>query len=335
MPRFKKILVTGGAGYVGAVLVPKLLDKGYYVKVLDLYMYGDDVLASVKGHKNLREVKGDIRDKALLEKELPGADVVIHLASIPTSSFKHDPALGRSINYDAFTRVVDIAKKSKIKRFIYASSSSVYGAKGNEEATEESSLNPLNEHSKYKAMCERYLASKRAKGFVTMAVRQSIVCGYSPRLRLDLPVNVLISHAIHKERIKVLGGEQKRPHIHIDDLTDLYVKLLEYPDETIDGKVFNVGHENMKMKDIAHLVSRVVSKNFNKKLEVVTVPTDKNHSYHISSKKIEKELGFATRRSVKEAVNDLCRAFREGKMRDSMYDRKYYGAKTIPSLKNL
>src|SRR3989338_7420146 len=227
MEKIKSVLVTGGAGYVGSVLVPKLLKNGYQVKVVDLYIYGEAVLDQVKDHPNLKQIKGDIRDKALLAKELIGVDAVIHLACISNDpSYELNPDLGKSINYDAMVNLVDISKKAGIKRFIYASSSSVYGIKEEENVTEDLPLEPLTDYSKYKALGEEYLLKQRDPDFVVLILRPATVCGYSPRLRLDLSVNILTNHAVNKSKITVFGGEQKRPNIHIDDITDLYVKTL-------------------------------------------------------------------------------------------------------------
>ena len=174
MNDLKTILVTGGAGYVGAVLVPKLLNAGYRVKVLDLYIYGEDVLSDVKGNPNLIEIKGDIREKKIIEKIIPGCDAVIHLACISNDpSYELDPALGKSINYDAFIPLVDISKASGVKKFIYASSSSVYGIKNEPEVTEDLPLKPLTDYSKYKALCEEYLQCASTDGFIVTIVRPS------------------------------------------------------------------------------------------------------------------------------------------------------------------
>jgi nucleoside-diphosphate-sugar epimerase len=155
MKSMKNVLVTGGAGYVGAVLVPKLLDEGYQVKVLDLFLYGENVLDAVKHHPNLQQIKGDIRDRVLLEKVIPDMDAVIHLACISNDpSFELDPMLGKSINYDAFLDLVDVSKSSGVRRFVYASSSSVYGIKDEPNVTEDLPLQPLTDYSKYKALCE-------------------------------------------------------------------------------------------------------------------------------------------------------------------------------------
>jgi nucleoside-diphosphate-sugar epimerase len=330
----KSVLVTGGAGYVGSILIPKLLEKGYKVKVVDLYIYGDDVLDSVKDNPNLKQVKGDIRDSVLLEKELKGIDAVIHLACISNDpSYELNPDLGKSINYDAFVSLVDIAKKSGVKRFIYASSSSVYGIKEDDNVTEDLPLEPLTDYSKYKALCEDVLLKSKGPGFTTLVLRPATVCGYSPRLRLDLSVNILTNHAVNKGKITVFGGEQKRPNIHIEDMTDLYVKTLEYPDEKIDGKVFNAGYDNMKMKDIASAVKKVVSTEMgNDKLEIVTTPTDDNRSYHVSSEKIKNELGFEAKRTIENAVEDLCAAFKAGKITNSFENKRYFNIKTMQEI---
>src|SRR5689334_17085763 len=225
MSSIKQVLVTGGAGYVGAVLVPKLLSAGYHVKVLDLYLYGKDVLAAVKGHPHLEEIEGDIRDRHLLEKVIPGCDAVIHLACISNDpSFELDPGLGKTINYDAFFDLVDVSVASGVRRFVYASSSSVYGIKDEPNVTEDLPLLPLTDYSKYKALCEQVLLERRRPGFTTLILRPATVCGYSPRLRLDLSVNILTNHAYHNRRITVFGGSQLRPNLHIEDMTDLYIE---------------------------------------------------------------------------------------------------------------
>jgi len=329
----KSVLVTGGAGYVGSVLVPKLLAKGYKVKVLDLYIYGEHVLDAVKADPNLEQIKGDIRNTELLEKELKGVDAVIHLACISNDpSYELDPELGKSINYDAFINLVDISKKLGVKRFVYASSSSVYGIKDEENVTEDLPLEPLTDYSKYKASCEDYLLKQRSPGFVVLVLRPATVCGYSPRLRLDLSVNILTNHAVNQGKITVFGGEQKRPNIHIEDMAELYIKTLEYPDDKIDGKIFNAGYDNMKMKDIANTVKKVVSREFaNKDFEIVTTPTNDNRSYHVSSSKIKKELGFQAKRTVEQAVEDLVAAFKGGKIPDPN-DKRYYNIKTMQAI---
>jgi len=322
----KTVLVTGGAGYVGAVLVPKLLKEGYRVKVLDLYLYGDHVLDAVKDNPNLVQIKGDLRDRQLLEKSLPETDAVIHLACISNDpSFELNPNLGKSINYDAFLDLVDVSKNVGVKRFVYASSSSVYGIKEEQNVTEELSLQPLTDYSKYKAMCEEVLLQKQAPGFTTLILRPATVCGYSPRLRLDLTVNILTNHAVNNGVIKVFGGAQKRPNIHIEDMTDLYVQVLREPDEKINGKTFNAGYHNQTVSEIAEIVKGVVGPH----IQIETVPTNDNRSYHISSAKIKNELGFEARHTIEDAVRDLVKAFKAGLIPNSMTDERYYNIKLM------
>jgi nucleoside-diphosphate-sugar epimerase len=323
------VLVTGGAGYVGAVLVPKLLAHGYAVRVLDLYLYGDDVLDAVKGHPRLEQIKGDLRDNALLDRAVAGCDAVIHLACISNDpSFELDPELGKSINYDAFVELVKRSKAAGVRRFIYASSSSVYGVKEVPDVTEDLPREPLTDYSKYKALCEDVLLQERAPGFAVLVVRPATVCGLSPRLRLDLSVNILTNHAVTNRKIKVFGGEQMRPNIHIEDMTDLYIRSLEWSDEEIDGKTYNVGYHNHRMKEIASIVRDVVGED----VEIVTTPTDDNRSYHVSSDLIRRELGFTATRSIEDAVRDLQAAFAAGAVPNSMTDDRYYNIKRMQRL---
>jgi nucleoside-diphosphate-sugar epimerase len=329
MNNTKKVLVTGGAGYVGAVLVPKLLSKGYEVKVIDLYIYGEDVLDSVKDHPHLAQVKGDIRSRQLLETEIKGYDTVIHLACISNDpSYELDPDLGKSINYDAFVNLVDISKKSDVTRFIYASSSSVYGIKDDQEVTEDLPLEPLTDYSKYKALCEKVLMDAATDDFIATVIRPSTVCGYSPRLRLDLTVNILTNHAINKGEITVFGGEQKRPNLHIEDMTDLYLFLLEQPMQKIHKKIYNVGYENYKVSEIAQKVKDTLGGD----IPIVTIPSDDNRSYHVSSQKIKAELGFQAKYGIEEAICDLKKAFNEGKIPEPMAGVRYSNIKMMQQI---
>ena len=330
-PVLNTILVTGGGGYVGSVLVPLLMEAGYRVRVLDLFIYGKQVFDGIPATQrpNLELIEGDLRDTALLKKSLPGCDAVIHLACISNDpSFELDPSLGRSINYDAFMPLVDIAKDCGARRFIYASSSSVYGVKDEQNVTEDLPLEPLTDYSRFKAMCEDELEKRRAPGFTTLTLRPATVCGWSPRLRLDLSVNILTNHAVNKNKITVFGGAQLRPNFHVRDCAELYVKCLALPSEQIDGKVFNAGYQNLSLNAIAAKVRDIVGPH----VEIAHTPTDDNRSYHISSEKILRELGYSPRFTIEDAIRELVEAFRAGKIPDSFTNPLYFNIKRMQEI---
>lgn len=324
--RFRRVLVTGGAGYVGTVLVPKLLAAGYGVTVLDLFLYGEDVLDAVAGDPGLRRIKGDLRHLPTVEAALAECDAVIHLACISNDpSFELDPALGKSINLDAFRPLVRAARRAGVRRFVYASSSSVYGIKEGVAVTEDLPLEPLTDYSRFKAVCERILDEERAPGFVTLTLRPATICGYSPRQRLDLVVNILTNHAVNTGRIKVFGGDQLRPNLHIEDMTDLYLACLAAPDEEIDGRIWNAGWENHTVRRLAETVREVVGG----PIALEVVPTDDNRSYHVSSEKIRREFGFVPRHTIAEAIADLNRGFADGRLPDPMTSPRYYNIRVM------
>ncbi len=322
---FGHVLVTGGAGYVGSNLVPKLLAAGYSVTVLDLYLYGD-VLAPFRDHPGLREIEGDLRDPDQVARAAAGCDAVIHLACISNDpSFDLDPDLGRSINFDCFLPLVKASKDAGVRRFVYASSSSVYGIRDEPQVHENLALRPLTDYSKFKAMCEDVLMAEREPGFATVILRPATVCGYAPRLRLDLTVNILTNLAVNNGRITVFGGEQLRPNIHIDDMTDLYLLLLQAPADAVDGKVWNAGYHNLTVMDIAEKVRAKVGRD----VQIVVTPTDDHRSYHVSSERIRRDLGFCAKRSVDDAIVDLREAFSAGKVPNPMSDDRYYNIKRM------
>lgn len=335
MNEIKVVLVTGGAGYVGSVLVPRLMEEGYRVKVLDLFIYGDKVFNGFQEYSNLERIKGDIRDQDLLQKVIPGCDAVIHLACISNDpSFELNPALSRSINYDAFGPLVRISKEGGVRRFIYASTSSVYGVSEAPEVTENHPLVPITDYNKYKGLCEPILLDYQSPDFTTVVIRPATVCGYSPRQRFDLTVNILTNHAINNGRITVFGGTQMRPNIHIDDMVDLYLQLLREPDDRIAGKIFNAGYQNHTVAEISEMLRTVVKEEVPElnALEIVTTPSDDMRSYHISSEKIRRELGFVPRRTVEDAIRDLCRAFAAGKFPNSLNDSRYYNIRRMQEI---
>jgi nucleoside-diphosphate-sugar epimerase len=329
----QKVLVAGGAGYVGCVLVPKLLDAGYEVVVFDLMLFGDEGLP--KGRPGLTVIEGDLRDTPKFATALKGVDSVIHLACISNDpSFELDPELSKSINFDCFEPTVKACVNAGVKRFIYASSSSVYGVSDAPEVTEEHPLLPVSDYNKYKGLSEPLLLKYQSPSFTTVIIRPATVCGYSPRMRLDLTINILTNHAINKGTITVFGGTQKRPNIHIDDIADLYVDLLERPAAQIAGDTFNAGYENFTVAQLADQVKGIVEQEFPEKapIPIETTPSNDLRSYHVSSKKILQKLGWAPKRTIEDAVRDLCRAFKAGKLPNSMTDPKYINVTTVKSL---
>lgn len=321
-----KIYITGGAGYVGSSLVPRLLEEGHIVTVLDLMIYGEDVLDS---HENLKIIKGDMRDTKLLEQSIPGHECFIHLACISNDpSFELNPDLGKSINLDSFKPLVEISENSGIKRFINASSSSVYGVKDDKDVHENMSLEPLTDYSRFKANCEDILMNYNSASFTTTSIRPATVCGYSRRQRLDVVVNIFTNLAFHNKEITIFGGSQLRPNIHIKDMVEAYLILINAPIEKITGNIFNAGDENKSVLELAETVKQVIGSDVN----LIKSHSDDNRSYHISSDKIKKELGFTTNYSIKNAAEDLKIAFENKTLSDTLSNEFYFNIKRMQSI---
>lgn len=258
---FDKVLVTGGAGYAGSRLVPQLLDRGYKVTVYDIMFFGKDFLPA--DNPNLTIVDGDIRDTAKFAAAVAGHDAVVNLACISNdASFELDEELSTSVNLDAFEPMVVAAKKAGVKRFIYASSSSVYGVSDQPDVTEDHPLVPLTLYNKYKGMCEPLLKKHTDETFTGVVFRPATLCGYAPRQRLDLSVNILTNHAVNANKITVFGGSQLRPNLHVQDYCDAVQLLLVAPADKIQNETFNIGYQNLSLMEIAELVRDVVSKKF-------------------------------------------------------------------------
>ncbi len=324
-----KVFVTGGAGYCGSRLVPQLLDLGHQVTVFDTLYFGSHHFAD---HHDLTIINGDIRDSVSLETSAADHDIFISLACISNdASFELNEDLSTSINLDAFEPMVLAAKSAGCKRFIYASSSSVYGVSEKKDVTEDHPLVPLTLYNKYKGMCEPILAKHTDDNFVGVTFRPATVCGYAPRLRLDLSVNILTNHAVNKNKITVFGGDQLRPNLHVDDYCDAVVLLMSAPKEKIADEIFNVGYQNLSIMEIARIVKKVVEEEFPEKgsIEIATTSSDDNRSYHINSDKIFKVLGFKPRKTIEDAVRDLCEAFKSGLVPNSFDDDIYYNVRRL------
>lgn len=324
----KKIFLTGGCGFVGSLLVPRLLKK-YKVTVYDCMYFGNSFMPV---DERLELINGDIRDINLLKKSLDGHDFFINLACISNdTSFELDEKLSTTVNLEAFEPMVLAAKESGVKRFIYASTSSVYGISEKKNVTEEHPLVPLTLYNKYKGMCEPLLFKHTNKDFNGVIFRPATVCGYAPRLRLDLSVNILTIHAIVNNCIKVFGGEQLRPNLHIKDYCRVVELLLEADNKLIENEIFNVGYQNASILEIAKTVKQTVSKFFKDKKEIKLeiTPSNDKRSYHINSDKIKNTLGFIPNLSIEDAVIDLCDAYNKNKISDPFNNSIYYNVETV------
>jgi len=333
MELYKRVLITGGAGYCGTSLVPQLLESGYEVTVYDTLFFTADFLPL--DDKKLRVIKGDIRDVKAFSKALVNQDAVVNLACISNdASFELDEALSTSVNYDAFEPMVKAAKKAGIKRFIHASSSSVYGVSDKLNVTEDHPLVPLTLYNKYKGMSEPLLLRHTDEKFHGVIFRPATVCGYSPRQRLDLSVNILTNLAYHTQKITVFGGSQMRPNLNIKDYCAVVQLLLESETTLIANQIFNVGNENLTISQIAKLVKLVIEENFPAKspISIEVTNSDDLRSYHINSDKINHMLGFTPKFTIKDAILDLCMAFNSNKLENSLTDDIYFNVKRIKNL---
>jgi nucleoside-diphosphate-sugar epimerase len=330
-PDLKNVLVTGGAGYVGHVLTPRLLEAGYNVTVYDTLFFG----CRLPNSPNLRVIKGDIRDTAKLGAALAGQDAVLHLACISNdASFELDEKLSETINYQCFEPMVVAARNAGVRRFVYCSSSSVYGVSDAPDVTEEHPLVPLTLYNKFKGMCEPLLFKHQADDFAGVVIRPATVCGYSLRTRLDLSVNILTNHAVNKGTITVFGGAQMRPNLHVDDMANAYLLMLDAPQDKIQGEIFNIGFQNRSIADIAGIVKKVVEEEMPEKgeIKIVTTPTNDMRSYHVNSDKVGRVLGFVPKHTIEDAVRDLACAFRNHLLPNSFDDDWYYNVRTMKVL---
>lgn len=328
----RNVVVTGGAGYCGSRLVPQLLEMGYSVTVLDTFWFGEKFMPV--NNPNLRLVKGDIRDSSLLYEIFQNQSMVINLACISNdASFELNESLSTSVNLDAFEPMVIAAKKSGVKRFIYASSSSVYGISKIENVTEEHPLVPLTLYNKYKGMCEPLLQKHLDENFTGVIFRPATVCGYSPRQRLDLSVNILTNLAFNNRKITVFGGNQMRPNLHIQDYCDVIKKFMVVDSSQIQGEIFNVGFQNLTIMEIALMVKRIVEHRIGgQEVKIEVSKSEDNRSYHINSEKIRMKLGFIPKFTIEDAVNELCDAFDKNLLPDSLQNDDYFNVRKLKKI---
>ena len=325
------ILITGGGGYVGSALVPHLLKQGHAVRVFDLFWYGERVFADDNDHPALQRIKADIRDRQAVRAAMQGVGAVIHLACISNDpSFELDPKLGKSINLDAFPGLVQAAREAGVRRFIYASSSSVYGIKAEPDVREDTAKTPLTDYSLFKLQCEQMLMEGADDGAMTkIIVRPATVCGYASRMRLDLTVNVLTIHALVNHRIRIFGGAQLRPNLNILDMVRAYELFLDAPHAKVHGIPYNVGFHNYSVEAIAGMVKQTLG---DETIQTEHVPTNDNRSYHINSDRIRESLGFEPHHTVEDAIRSIAEAYRQGLLTEPMTNPLYYNIKRMQQL---
>jgi len=317
----QKILVTGGFGYAGSRLTPHLLQLGHQVRVLDLLLYTDAGVDALKRDpcflqwQNRYElIQGDLRDPQTVEKAVAGMDAVIHLAAIsndPTGDI--DEVLTRQVNFDAVGMLLGLARAAGVKRFINASSSSVFGIKAVPNVTEDLEPEPITYYSKYKMLSEWLVTAAASPDFCTVSLRPATICGYSPRQRFDLTVNKLTADAIRKRVITVHGGEQRRPNVGMSDVINIYAHLLQVDASRINGRTFNFGFENLKVIEIAKLIQSELA---DLNVQIKITETVDHRDYHISSAKILHELAYKPVGSIRQEVAQLREALDSGAFPD-------------------
>lgn len=332
MNRFERVCVAGGAGYVGSVLVPQLLDQGYHVKILDLFLYGREPLKDIAEHPHLECIEGDVRNLDKVRQALSGCDACIHLACISNDpSVELSPDLSKSVNFDSFEPFVVAAKEAGVKRFIFASSGSVYGVSDSPDVGEDHPLVPVSLYNKFKALCEPILLQHGSPSFVPVIVRPATICGYSPRQRLDLTVNILTNHAVNTGKIQVFGGSQMRPNLHMQDMVDLYCHLLRVDDSLIAGEIFNAAYQNYSVMETAEIVRKVLQQE-GQEIPIYTSPSDDIRSYHLSSRKLQEKLNFVPRYTIEDAIRQLRQAFSDGRLVNPMTETRYYNVKWMKDI---
>lgn len=295
-----KVLVTGGCGYKGHILVPKLLQVGHDVHVIDTQWFGNFLTP----HPRLIVSQGDVR--SFDDVPLHGVDAIIHLSSIANDPCGDlNPKLTWEVSALATMQLADRAARQGIKRFIYASSGSVYGVKDEDQVTEDLELRPISEYNKTKMVSERVLLSY-SNDMTVQIVRPATVCGLSPRMRLDVSVNLLTMQALKNGKMTVFGGNQTRPNIHIEDITDVYLFLLDHQDAT---GVFNAGFENLSIIEIAETIAKYVP------AEIVRTESNDPRSYRVNSDRLL-ACGYQPQKTIEDAIREIVAAYHGGQLKD-------------------
>jgi nucleoside-diphosphate-sugar epimerase len=328
------ILFSGGAGYVGSVLTPKLIRSGHKVVIYDNFYFGNFLPFR---EPNLEFISADIRNIKSWEQaiNLHKIDTVIDFACISNdASFALNENLSTDVNLNAFAPRVEAAIRQKVQKFIFASSSSVYGVSLKDKVIESDPFVPLTLYNRYKGDCEKILFELAKSKMVATAIRPATVCGVSPRMRFDLSVNIFANNTFSKNEIEIFGGDQTRPNIHIEDLSNFYVNLLNAPTVLIDGESFNVGTENLTIRQIAGMSTEVYTELYpNREIKIKTIHSDDKRSYRINSDKAKNQLGFDPKFTVRDAIRDIYNAFQSGYFSDRDYSTAYQNVKHLLKLR--
>ena len=316
------ILVTGGAGYIGTVLVDRLLKSGYKVIVLDNLMFGVDPLKKFlqNPNPNLAIIIGDIQHEDDVNRALDDVDSVIHLAAIVGDpACAADTDLAVNVNFNATVKLADMCKKRKIRKFVFASTCSVYGIGKEEVLTEDSEVNPVSLYAETRLYGERGILSLADRNFSPVLLRLGTMFGLSPRMRFDIIVNYLTQKALIDKKISIFGGDQWRPLLHVTDAAKAFQLAMESPVEKTDRQIFNVGISNLKIKDIGKVVQNCLPET---KMEIVKTIGDKR-SYHVTFEKIERILDFKAEIGLESGIREISSSIRKGVIKDPS-EKKYY-----------
>lgn len=313
-----KVLVVGGAGYMGSVLCRKLLASGYKVRVLDNLLYGEEPVKELLLDKNFELIRGDIRNVGDIAKAIIGMDAVVHLAAIVgDQACDLNTETTTEINVLATRTIAELCKHYQINRFIFASSCSVYGKGSSDILTEESPLNPVSYYAQTKIRSEQEIMKLKDDNFMPIILRKGTLYGRSPRMRFDLYVNLFTAKAAQEGKLTVFGGQQRRPNLSVSDAADAYIACLEAPIENVGGEIFNVGDQNLKIAEVADVVAGAVG---NVNVEVTQQITDER-DYFVDCSKFKKAIGYLQTHWIKENVLGMKRMFDEGAVKDYKEDR--------------
>ncbi len=334
-PRNDWVLVVGGAGYIGSILVERLLEKGHRVRVLDSLLYGDEALRAVRRHPNFELIVGDCRNIQDVVRAVSGVEAIVHLAAIvgdPACNQDHDLAL--ETNYAATRMLIEIAKGHGISRILFASSCSVYGA-ADVEMDENAAVHPISLYGQTKVDSERALLEARSETFHPTILRYATVFGLGYRPRFDLVVNLLTAKALQERVITIYNGQQWRPFIHVRDLVEATIRVLEAPVRLVSGEIFNVGDTrlNHTLTELADVIRSVFPD-----VQVEHVDNSDRRNYRVNFDKLRNRTGFRARYSLRDGVGEIKEAFDLGLITDytdlRYHNQRYLGAVGTPAHKN-